>query len=69
VAAWLTGNAIVGAFMREMGVPQQVIDLQLKADPCCFNHVDHAQAEAWGLLSDRKHCARRGAASWLIRLA
>jgi hypothetical protein len=49
VAAWLTGNA-----MREMGVPQKVVDLQPKADPYCFNYIDHARAEAWGLLSDRK---------------
>ena len=40
--------------MHEMGVPQEVIDLQPKADPYCFNYVDHAQAEAWGLLSDRE---------------
>jgi hypothetical protein len=36
-----------------MGVPQQLIDLQPKADPCCANYIDHARVKAWGLLSDR----------------
>jgi hypothetical protein len=39
--------------MAGLGVPQQVIDMQPKADPCCLNYIDHAQAKAWGLLSDR----------------
>ena len=47
------GNAIQAAYMASIGVPQQVIDLQPKADPCCLNYIDHAQAKAWGLLSDR----------------
>jgi hypothetical protein len=47
------GNAMVAAYMASMGVPQQVIDLQPKADPCCLNYVEYAQAKAWGLLSDR----------------
>jgi hypothetical protein len=37
--------------MASMGVPQQVVDLQPKADPCCLNYIDHAQAKDWGLLS------------------
>jgi hypothetical protein len=39
--------------MAGMGIPQKVIDLQPKADPCCLNYIDHAQAKALGLLSDR----------------
>jgi hypothetical protein len=31
-----------------MGFQQAVIDLQLKADPCCLNYIDHAEAEALG---------------------
>jgi hypothetical protein len=47
------GNAIMAAYMAGIGVPQQVIELQPKADPCCLNYIDYAQAKAWGLLSDR----------------
>jgi hypothetical protein len=47
------GNARMATYMTGMGVPQQVIDLQPKADPCCLNYVDYAQAKAWRLLSDR----------------
>ena len=39
--------------MTRLGIPQQVIDLQPKADPCCLNYIYHAPAKAWGLLSDR----------------
>ena len=46
-------NAAIAAYMAGMGVPQQVIDLQPKADPCCLNYVEYVQAKAWGLLSDR----------------
>jgi hypothetical protein len=46
------GNAAIAACMASMGVQaQQVIDLQPKADPCCLNYIDHAQAKDWGLLS------------------
>jgi hypothetical protein len=48
-----SGNAMVAVYMAGMGVPQQVIDLQPKADPCCLNYIDYAKAKAWGLLSDR----------------
>ena len=47
------GNRAWAAYLAEMGVPQQLIDLQPKADPCCLKYVDHAQAKAWGLLSAR----------------
>ena len=47
------GNAVIAAYMAGLGVPQQVIDMQPKADPCCLNYIDHAQAKAWALLSDR----------------
>jgi hypothetical protein len=47
------GNTVIAAYMAGLGVPQQVIDMQPKADPCCLNYIDHAQAKAWGLLSDR----------------
>jgi hypothetical protein len=46
-------NATIAAYLAGLGVPQQVIDLQPKADPCCFNYIDRAQAKAWDLLSDR----------------
>ena len=46
------GNAAEAAYMTELRVPQQVIDLQPKADPCCLNYVDRARAQTWGLLSD-----------------
>jgi hypothetical protein len=46
-------NGTIALYMARLGVPQQVIDLQPKADPCCLNYIDHAQAKAWGLLSDR----------------
>ena len=46
------GNGVMALYMARLGVPQQVIDLQPKADPCCFNYVGYAQAKAWGLLSD-----------------
>jgi hypothetical protein len=44
---------MVADYMAGMGIPQKVIDLQPKADPCCLNYIDHAQAKALGLLSDR----------------
>ena len=47
------GNRAWAAYLAEMGAPQQLIDLQPKADPCCLKYVDHARAKAWGLLSDR----------------
>jgi hypothetical protein len=48
------GNINIAFYMRIIGVPQQVIDLQPKADPCCFNYVDYKQARAWGLLEAQK---------------
>jgi hypothetical protein len=48
------GNIQIAFYMRIIGVPQQVIDLQSKADPCCFNYVDYKQARAWGLLEGQK---------------
>ena len=51
------GNAIIAAYLAAMGVPQQVIDLQPKADPCCFNYIEYAQAKDLGLLSDRSATA------------
>ena len=47
------GNRTIAEYLTKLGTPQQVIDLQPKADPCCFNYVGYAQAKAWGLLSDR----------------
>jgi hypothetical protein len=47
-------NIDVEWYMRMIGVPQQVIDLHAKADPCCFNYVDYKQARAWGLLEGQK---------------
>jgi hypothetical protein len=48
------GNIQIAFYMRMIGVPQQVIELQPKADPCCFNYVDYKQARAWGLLEGQK---------------
>ena len=47
------GNRKIAEYLTKLGTPQQVIDLQPKADSCCFNYIHHAQAKAWGLLSDR----------------
>jgi hypothetical protein len=41
------GNAKMAKFMAAMGIPQELIDFQPKADPCCINYVDYAQAQAW----------------------
>ena len=43
-------NEKIAIYMKEMGAPQPMIDLQPKADPCCINWVDYPQAKAWGLL-------------------
>ncbi len=45
------GNAKIAKFMAAMGIPQELIDLQPKADPCCVNYLNYAQAQAWKLLS------------------
>jgi hypothetical protein len=47
------GNAKMAEFMAAIGIPQELIDLQPKADPCCMNYVDYAQAQAWNLLSEQ----------------
>jgi hypothetical protein len=47
------GNAKMAKFMAAMGIPQELIDFQPKADPCCINYVDYAQAQAWNLLSEQ----------------
>ena len=47
------GNRKIAEYLTKLGIPQQVVDLQPKADPCCLNYVGYAQAKAWGLLSDR----------------
>jgi hypothetical protein len=46
-------NRKIAIYLEAMGAPQEVIDLQSKADPCCINHIDYTQAEAWGLLNER----------------
>jgi hypothetical protein len=46
-------NQMMADFFRRIGVPQQVIDLQSMADPCCLNYVDYLQAKVWGLLKER----------------
>jgi hypothetical protein len=43
-------NEIIAIYMKQMGAPQPMIDLQPKADPCCINYVDFPKAKAWGLL-------------------
>lgn len=39
------GNLNIAFYMRIIGVPKQAIELQSKADPCCFNYVDYKQAK------------------------
>jgi hypothetical protein len=46
-------NKIIAVYLRNMGAPQAMIDLQPLADPCCINYIDYAQAKKWGLLSER----------------
>jgi hypothetical protein len=37
-------NEKIAIYMKQMGAPQPMIDLQPKADPCCINFVDFPQA-------------------------
>jgi hypothetical protein len=46
-------NRKIAIYLKAMGAPQEVIDLQSKADPCCINYIDYTQAKAWGLLNER----------------
>lgn len=52
------GNAFIGQFMRGMGAPQALVELQPKAEACCFSYVSHDKAEAWGLLGSQHIPAR-----------
>jgi hypothetical protein len=45
------GNQALAEYMRELNVPQQVIELQPKAWPCCLNYITYNQARAWGLIN------------------
>jgi hypothetical protein len=45
------GNLKFGEFLRSMGAPRQIIELQPKADPTSMNYVDYKQALAWGLFN------------------
>jgi hypothetical protein len=47
------GNQTTADYFKSIGVPQQVIDLQPMADPCCLNYVDYLQAKVWGLLKEK----------------
>jgi hypothetical protein len=47
------GNQLVADYFKRIGVPQQIIDLQPMADPCCLNYVDYMQAKVWGLLKQQ----------------
>jgi uncharacterized protein YecT (DUF1311 family) len=46
-------NKFVADYLTWMGAPQQIIDLQRKADPCCVNYVSYIQAKNWGVLKER----------------
>ena len=46
-------NRKIGEYLAKLGVPQQIIDLQPKADPCCLNYVTYDQAKVWGALKER----------------
>jgi hypothetical protein len=60
-------NAYMGKYMSSMGAPQDLVDLQSKADPCCFNYVDIEKAKAWGLLGPQLFTRRTDleADAWL----
>jgi hypothetical protein len=47
-------NEKIAIYMKQMGAPQPMIDLQPKADPCCINFVDFPQAKTWGLLNEKQ---------------
>jgi hypothetical protein len=47
------GNQTIAEYFKSIGVPQQVIDLQPMADPCCLNYVDYLQAKVWVLLKEK----------------
>jgi hypothetical protein len=47
-------HAVLAMYMKSMGAPQQLIDLQRLADPCCMNSIGYDQAKEWGVLSEIK---------------
>jgi hypothetical protein len=64
------GNKAMAAYMRGLGdVPQQLIDIQPKADPLSMLFIDHAEAVDWGLVARPKESARTVPAvlRWLSR--
>jgi hypothetical protein len=44
-------NKKIGEYLRSMGAPQELIDLQPKADPCCVSLVSRETAVSWGLIA------------------
>jgi hypothetical protein len=48
-----SGNRAIARYLELMQMPQAVIELWPKADPCCINYVDSTRALAWGLLHER----------------
>jgi hypothetical protein len=46
-------NKKIAAYLAWAGAPQQIIDLQPKADPCCLNYVSSDWAKKWGALKER----------------
>jgi hypothetical protein len=44
------GNKKIAVYLKMMGAPQQLIDLQPIVDPCCLNFIDRDQALQWRLL-------------------
>jgi hypothetical protein len=47
-------HAVLAIYVKSMGAPQQLIDLQRLADPCCMNSIGYDEAKEWGLLSEIK---------------
>ena len=47
-------NYLISTYLKHLGTPQKVIDLQRKADPNSLNYINYAQAKAWGLLGPVK---------------
>jgi hypothetical protein len=48
-----SANLLIAGYLRYMGAPQQIIDLQPKADPNGANYVSRDQAQRWGVLKGR----------------
>ena len=46
-------NAKIADYLRYMGAPKEIIELQPKAEPTEVNYINRDQAKAWGVLKER----------------